>query len=60
MNLIAYEMCLDFKNDFGVTSYIYFLGSLIHEANDVKMLRETGVLYNCLGSDEEVAQRLGA
>uniref|UniRef100_A0A7N2R7B6 Uncharacterized protein n=1 Tax=Quercus lobata TaxID=97700 RepID=A0A7N2R7B6_QUELO len=56
LNLIAYEMCLDFKNDFGITSYIFFLDSLIDEANDVKMLRKAGILYNCLGSDEEVAQ----
>jgi hypothetical protein len=34
LNLIAYEMCLDFENDFGVTSYISFLDSLIDEAND--------------------------
>jgi hypothetical protein len=56
LNLIAYEMCLDFKNDFGVTSYISFLDSLFNEANDVKILRKAGVLYNCLGSDEEVAK----
>ncbi|KAK4580908.1 hypothetical protein RGQ29_024528 [Quercus rubra] len=56
LNLIAYEMCLDFQNDFGITSYIYFLDSLIDEANDVKLLRKAGILYNCLGSDEEVAQ----
>uniref|UniRef100_A0A7N2M2N7 Uncharacterized protein n=1 Tax=Quercus lobata TaxID=97700 RepID=A0A7N2M2N7_QUELO len=56
LNLIAYEMCLDFKNDFGITSYISFLDSLIDESSDVKMLRKAGILYNCLGSDDEVAQ----
>ena len=56
LNLIAYEMCLDFKNDFGVTSYISFLDSLIDEANDVKMLRKARILRNVLGSDEEVAK----
>ena len=56
LNLIAYEMSLDFKNDFGITSYISFLDSLIDEANDVKLLRKAGVLYNRLGSDEEVAK----
>uniref|UniRef100_A0A7N2M2B8 Uncharacterized protein n=1 Tax=Quercus lobata TaxID=97700 RepID=A0A7N2M2B8_QUELO len=56
LNLIAYEMCLDFQNDFGITSYISFLDSLIDEASDVKMLRKAGILYNCLGSDEHVAQ----
>ncbi|XP_075636934.1 UPF0481 protein At3g47200-like [Castanea sativa] len=56
LNLIAYEMCLDFRNDFEINSYIFFLASLISEANDVKILRKAGILYNFLGSDEEVAQ----
>ncbi|KAL4607587.1 hypothetical protein ACB092_09G186300 [Castanea dentata] len=55
-NLIAYKMCSDFNNDYGVTSYISFLDSLIDEANDVKELRKAGILYNLLGSDEEVTQ----
>ncbi|XP_059428321.1 UPF0481 protein At3g47200-like [Corylus avellana] len=55
MNLIAYEMCLDFDNDFGITSYISFLDSLIDEVNDVKDMRKAHVLYNLLGSDQEVA-----
>nr|XP_023898832.1 UPF0481 protein At3g47200-like [Quercus suber] len=56
LNLIAYEMCLDFENDFGITSYISFLDSLIDEASDVKMLRKARILRNFLGSDEEVAK----
>ena len=56
LNLIAYEMCMDFENDFGITSYISFLDSLIDEASDVKMLRKARILHNFLGSDEEVAQ----
>ncbi|XP_035546466.1 UPF0481 protein At3g47200-like [Juglans regia] len=56
LNMIAYEMCLDFDNDFGVTSYISFLDSHIDEASDVKDLRKARVLYNFLGSDVEVAQ----
>ncbi|KAG2683580.1 hypothetical protein I3760_10G037700 [Carya illinoinensis] len=56
LNLIAYEMCLDFKNDFGITSYVSFLDSLIDEASDVKELRKAHVLLNLLGSDYEVAQ----
>ncbi|CAL9025395.1 unnamed protein product [Prunus brigantina] len=56
MNLIAYEMCPDFQNDFEVTSYIGFLHSLINYADDVKHLRENHILRNLLGSDEEVAQ----
>ncbi|KAM1079707.1 hypothetical protein EV1_014320 [Malus domestica] len=56
MNLIAYEMCHGFHNDFAVTSYISFLGALIDHADDVKKLRSARVLYNLLGSDKEVAQ----
>ena len=56
LNLIAYEMCLDFQNDFAITSYVSFLDSLIDEPSDVKLLRNAGILYNYLGSDDEVAQ----
>ncbi|KAM5578038.1 hypothetical protein ABKV19_008385 [Rosa sericea] len=56
LNLIAYEMCPDFQNDFGVTSYISFLDSLIYHADDVKELRSAGVIHNLLGRDEVVAQ----
>ncbi|KAK5787166.1 hypothetical protein PVK06_041819 [Gossypium arboreum] len=56
MNLIACEMCLDFDNDFTVTSYMCFLDLLIDEAEDVKEMRDAGVLYNRLGSEEEVAK----
>ncbi|KAL4607416.1 hypothetical protein ACB092_09G172200 [Castanea dentata] len=54
-NLIAYEMCPDFENDFGITSYICFLDSLIDESKDVIELRKAGILRNLLGSDQEVA-----
>ncbi|KAG6618141.1 hypothetical protein I3842_Q125800 [Carya illinoinensis] len=56
LNLIAYEMCLDFDNDFGITSYVSFLDSLIDEANDVKELRKAHVLFNLLGSDKQVSK----
>nr|XP_023885947.1 UPF0481 protein At3g47200-like [Quercus suber]POE68976.1 upf0481 protein [Quercus suber] len=55
-NLIAYEMCPDFDNDFGITSYISFLDSLIDDQKDVIDLRNAGILRNLLGSDKEVAQ----
>ncbi|KAE8728936.1 Lycopene cyclase [Hibiscus syriacus] len=58
MNLIAYEMCPDFENDSEVTSYVWLLDSLIDDAGDVQVLRDDGVLYNALGSDEEVAKLL--
>ncbi|KAM3738684.1 hypothetical protein ACB098_09G149100 [Castanea mollissima] len=54
-NLIAYEMCPDFENGFGITSYISFLDSLIDESKDVIELRQAGILRNLLGSDQEVA-----
>ncbi|XVE61026.1 hypothetical protein DITRI_Ditri06bG0007200 [Diplodiscus trichospermus] len=55
MNLVALEMCLDFDNDFEITSYLYFMDSFIDTAQDVKELRITGMLHTYLGSDEEVA-----
>ncbi|KAG6641025.1 hypothetical protein CIPAW_09G044500 [Carya illinoinensis] len=55
-NLIAYEMCPDFKNDFGISSYISLLDSLIDHPDDVKELRKAHILHNLLGNDEEVAQ----
>ncbi|XP_031270788.1 uncharacterized protein LOC116129182 [Pistacia vera] len=56
LNLIAYEMCPDFLNDFGVSSYVAFLDILIDQAQDVKELRDKQILHNFLGSDEEVAK----
>ncbi|XP_057983593.1 UPF0481 protein At3g47200-like [Malania oleifera] len=57
MNLMAYEMCPDVADDeFGVTSYICFLDSLIDHVDDVKELRKARVIDNGLRSDEEVAK----
>jgi hypothetical protein len=56
LNLIAYEMCLGFENDFEITFYICFLQSLIGKPEDVKELRKAGVFYNFFGSDKEVAK----
>ncbi|GMI65891.1 hypothetical protein like AT3G50150 [Hibiscus trionum] len=55
MNLVALETCLDYENDFSITSYLCFLDSLIDTAEDVKELRVKGMLHNYLGSDQEVA-----
>ncbi|KAL7599031.1 hypothetical protein Lser_V15G26239 [Lactuca serriola] len=54
LNLIAYEMCSDDAHAW-VTSYICLLDSLIDHPEDVKALRNAGVLDNSLGSDQEVA-----
>lgn len=56
LNLIAYEMCPDFQNDYGICSYVSFLDSLIDHPDDVKALRSERILLNSLGSDEEVAE----
>ncbi|KAJ4830185.1 hypothetical protein Tsubulata_046689, partial [Turnera subulata] len=55
LNLIAYEMCPDFKNEYDVTSYMCFLDSLIDQPEDVAELRKANILHNLFGSDEEVA-----
>ncbi|XP_054813329.1 uncharacterized protein LOC129313970 [Prosopis cineraria] len=56
LNMIAYEMCPDFKNHYEISNYVWFLNSLIDHADDVKELRKARVLNNLLGSDEEVAK----
>ncbi|KAJ1398947.1 hypothetical protein SESBI_30742 [Sesbania bispinosa] len=56
LNLMAYEMCSDFENDYGICSFVAFLDSLIDHPEDVKALRSEGILLNSLGSDEEVAK----
>ncbi|KAJ4978519.1 hypothetical protein NE237_009299 [Protea cynaroides] len=55
LNLVAYEACPDFANDYAVTSYICFMDALIDHSEDVKELRTKGILLNLLGSDEKVA-----
>ncbi|KAL5546483.1 hypothetical protein UlMin_006170 [Ulmus minor] len=62
LNLVAFEMCPDNfsvelkSEDHGVTSYVTFLDSLIDNEEDVKRLRASHVLWNCLSSDAEVAR----
>ncbi|KAM7505328.1 hypothetical protein LguiB_004232 [Lonicera macranthoides] len=60
LNLVAYEACPDTPDDFGVTSYICFMDSIIDHGEDVKVLRSTRILQNCSGSDEEVAKLFNA
>ncbi|MCI19601.1 DUF247 domain protein, partial [Trifolium medium] len=54
LNLIAYEMCPDFENDYGVCSFVAFTGQLIENPKDVRELRSKGILQHWLCSDEEV------
>ncbi|KAI4356957.1 hypothetical protein L6164_000933 [Bauhinia variegata] len=56
LNLIAYEMCSDFKNDFHISSFIKFLDLLIDDPEDVKELRREGILQHSLGSDKHVSE----
>ncbi|XP_020085958.1 UPF0481 protein At3g47200-like [Ananas comosus] len=57
LNMIAFEMCSGSTDGgYGVMSFVWFLNLLIDHADDVKELREAGVLVNMLGSDEEVAE----
>ncbi|KAL0413643.1 UNVERIFIED_CONTAM: hypothetical protein Sradi_1566000 [Sesamum radiatum] len=54
LNMLAYEMSPNTINDGVVTSYINLMNSLIESTEDVKELREQKILYNMLGSDEQV------
>ncbi|KAL5564676.1 hypothetical protein UlMin_027840 [Ulmus minor] len=56
-NLIAYEMCPDNKkSEYGVTSYLSLLDSLIDSEEDVKDLRSAHILRNHLSCDADVAK----
>ncbi|XP_052176168.1 uncharacterized protein LOC127790628 [Diospyros lotus] len=56
LNLVAWEACPDTPDDFGVSSYVYFMDTLIDRAEDVKELRYNGVILNGLGSDEQAVE----
>ena len=57
LNLVAFEMCPDkFQTEDGVTSYVYFLDSLIDNEEDAKDLRMATIFRNRLSSDAEVAK----
>ncbi|KAJ0078628.1 hypothetical protein Patl1_22599 [Pistacia atlantica] len=55
LNMVAYESSNNGPDDFGVSSYICLMDSLIDHAEDVKELRSKGILLNFLGSDQQVA-----
>ncbi|KAK1317302.1 hypothetical protein QJS10_CPA05g00778 [Acorus calamus] len=55
LNLMALEMCPGGVRRYHITSYICLLDNLIDHALDVRELRARGVLVNCLGSDQQVA-----
>ncbi|KAK1256966.1 hypothetical protein QJS04_geneDACA024381 [Acorus gramineus] len=52
---MALEMCPKGARGYGITSYVCLLDNLIDHADDVRELRFRGVLVNCLGNDQQVA-----
>lgn len=55
LNLIAYErLHVGAGNE--VTSYVFFMDTIIDNAMDVALLNRCGILINALGSDKDVAK----
>ncbi|KAG6419998.1 hypothetical protein SASPL_116512 [Salvia splendens] len=57
-NIIAMEMSPGSGTDFAVTSYAKFMKSLIMKAEDVKELREKGILVMAWQADDEEVVRM--
>ncbi|XP_016466867.1 UPF0481 protein At3g47200-like [Nicotiana tabacum] len=55
-NMIAYESCPGNNSDCSLSAYIYFMKTLVISPNDAKELREKKIIFNHLGSDEQVVQ----
>ncbi|KAL3726731.1 hypothetical protein ACJRO7_031601 [Eucalyptus globulus] len=55
-NLIAYEQHFQSRVINYFTDYVTFMDCLINSSNDVKVLRDAGIIENYLGDDEVVAQ----
>ncbi|MCL7051194.1 hypothetical protein MKW94_021003 [Papaver nudicaule] len=53
-NFIASEQCCDGHVTY-MTSYAFFMDSLINSGDDVGVLRKEGIITNYLGDDEDVA-----
>ncbi|KAL2464614.1 Plant protein of unknown function [Forsythia ovata] len=53
---LIFEMCPHGPSGMLITSYIWLMDSLIDNSNDVKELRKKGIIFNNLGSDEQLAQ----
>jgi len=56
LNMIAYEMCPDFKNNYPIGTFFAFMDLLIGQPDDVKYLRSRKILFSNLGSDEELVK----
>ena len=55
-NAIAFEMLPETDTNMGVTAYFNFMKTLINNAEDVKVLREKGILCSMLANDKEVVE----
>ncbi|KAH6834773.1 hypothetical protein C2S53_004010 [Perilla frutescens var. hirtella] len=55
-NVIAFEMSPETPTEFETTSYVNFMKTLIQKAEDARELREKGILYSLLESDEDVVR----
>lgn len=55
-NMISYEMSPNTETRYEVTSYVNFMKSLVVCTEDVKELREVGVICNHMETDEEAAK----
>ncbi|KAF5802281.1 hypothetical protein HanXRQr2_Chr06g0257731 [Helianthus annuus] len=56
LNMIAYEMCPLNPNDFRISTYLRVMKSLVIQRDDVKELRNNGILIHSLGRDEDVVK----
>ncbi|KAJ0780191.1 hypothetical protein HanPI659440_Chr06g0234841 [Helianthus annuus] len=56
LNMIAYEMCPHNPNDFRISTYLRVMKSLVIQRDDVKELRNNGILIHSLGRDEDVVK----
>ncbi|MED6177267.1 hypothetical protein PIB30_096554 [Stylosanthes scabra] len=62
LNLVAYEMCPDFRNSFEISSFLVFMSSLIDQQEDVKawlfIYQESGEKYAHLMKFEGASENL--
>ncbi|KAK4406307.1 hypothetical protein Sango_0637200 [Sesamum angolense] len=56
LNMVAFELSPQDRTNYVVISYIDLMKSLIESKEDVAELRKRKILYNALGSDEQVLE----
>ncbi|PSR86635.1 UPF0481 protein [Actinidia chinensis var. chinensis] len=55
LNLIAFER-LHVGTGNGVTSYIFFMGAIINNVRDVRLLKSNGIIETAIGSEEVIVE----